>query len=173
MSKHCFHYIVNPNIPYGDIPEIFRPVMEFRDGSTVITKANRRFTVLEKNWLCGELLGTNLDCDGNPRPAQQQTALVKKYHLYSSFFNDNMPSYRKNKGTTNPVGGQEHLHPQDLEIVSRFVIKRRQECNEPSIYEFSDMIQDAKRQRTLDVDSENFLGLPDPMKDKDVSARTI
>lgn len=173
MSKHCFHYIVNPNIPYGDIPEIFRPVKEFRGGRTIITKADRRFTVLEKNWLCGELLGTNLDCDGNPRPAQQQTALVKKYQLCSSFFNDNMPSYEKNKGTTNSVGGQERLHPQDLEIVSRQVIKRRQECNEPSIYEVTDMIQDAKRQRTLDVDSENFLGLPDPVKDKDVCARTI
>ncbi len=158
-SPLWFDYVIEPNVEYGDVPPIFRPVKHLRS-TDVIPPRNRDLTSMEKNWLCREYLGQNMGLDGKRRPPQSQTYLIKEYNLYSSFFAKKLDVF-ENQGYTNAHARPGKIPRSDIKLVATTVAELRVANNEPSVKEVVAMLRQARILRTEVCESEHIEGLSD------------
>lgn len=155
MESLIRDYVVEPDVEYGDIPPVFRPHRLFRSGSNRPEPWNRELEVFEKNWLCREYEGTNLDRNGNLRPARKRAAMIREYGLYEKFFQRNLPIFKK-FGTTNPSHRPSNVNPLDTIHVLKQITEKRVAGNEASKPEIYEMFRKAKKERTEDFLSDRF-----------------
>ncbi len=154
MESLIKDYVVEAGVEDGDIPPIFRPYLHLRSGGRPAPRT-RDLEVFEKNWLCREALGKNLDLKGNFRPKCKHIYLMKQYDVGEKYFQRNLRVFHK-KGTTNPSHRPSSIDNSDALYTLNGIAKMREAGNEASKYEIYDMLREAKRQRTEDLNSDRF-----------------
>lgn len=142
-----FNYIVNPNVPYGDMPENLRPLRELR--TLVYSQIGGKATQQEKNWIIRESQGENLDLNGGFRPKVPKGVLLKRYSLSKNFFSKNMKSFLQ-YGTTFEAHRPDNIRPSEITMVSEILAERRMAQHEPTIDEVVTIFYQI---RNMDVES--------------------
>ncbi len=173
------------DVPDGDIPPIFRSHRTLQPLSSSSSSAaasaadkrppqppHRELEAFEKNWLCGEVLGTNLGLNGKYRPMRKRAALMQEYGLYKRFFQRHMPIYMK-QGTMNPCHRPSNIDSEDVIFVIEQVNKAKAEGKSVSKQDVYDMFREAKYLRTEDIMSDRFDFRASRAADKTLTIRSM
>ncbi len=152
-----FNYSINPNVPYGDMPEMLRPIRDLRE--VVYAQRGGKATCQEKNWLIREAKGENFNMHGGLRPKVPKGVLLKRYGLSKNFFAKNIESFKR-YGTTFEAHRPDNIKPSEITMVSKILAERRMAQHEPTIDEvvtiFSQIRQMDVEALKTDVDIESF-----------------